>query len=165
MTLYEIATEYKEFLMQIDEIPEEAIADTLELIDGEFELKADNIACVYKEMLVEMKALKEEAKILLDRAKAKEAKSQRLKEYLFQQMREVGKKKIETSRNVIAIRSNPVSVNVSPDFLTWARKNNRTDLLKFSDPTPDKTEIKKLLQNGKDVPYAELTKGERIDIK
>ena len=28
-----------------DEIPEEAIADTLEAIKGEIEIKADNIAC------------------------------------------------------------------------------------------------------------------------
>ena len=50
MKLYEIANDYLALLQAIDEgeIPEEAIADTLEAIEGEIEFKADNLACVLK---------------------------------------------------------------------------------------------------------------------
>ena len=53
MTLYEINQTYQEFFDKVEsgEIPEEAVSDTLESLDGEFEDKADNIACYIKSLL------------------------------------------------------------------------------------------------------------------
>ena len=50
MTLYEIATDYKNFIEAVEngEIPEEAITDTLESIQSLLEDKADNIAVAQK---------------------------------------------------------------------------------------------------------------------
>lgn len=50
MRLYEISQEYVQFLRMVEDeqIPQDAIADTLDSIKGEFEVKADNIACVVK---------------------------------------------------------------------------------------------------------------------
>ena len=46
MKLYEIANDYLALVQAVEdeEIPEEAISDTLEAIEGEIEVKADNIA-------------------------------------------------------------------------------------------------------------------------
>ena len=66
MKLYEIANDYLALLQAIDEgeIPEEAIADTLEAIEGEIEFKADNLACVLKTLNAEVSAIKAEERHL-----------------------------------------------------------------------------------------------------
>ena len=58
MTLYEIAQDYQIFLEQIEagEIPEEAVEDTLDSMAGEFREKADQIACVIKNLRAEAAA-------------------------------------------------------------------------------------------------------------
>ena len=50
MNLYEISADYQRFQEQVEsgEIPEEAIADTLEAIEGNFDDKVDSIACIIK---------------------------------------------------------------------------------------------------------------------
>ena len=47
MTLYELMNGYKDFLMAVEngDIPEEAIADTLESIEASIDDKIDNTAC------------------------------------------------------------------------------------------------------------------------
>ena len=56
MKLYEISDEYNQFLQAVEdeEVPIEAVADTLEGIKGEFNEKADNIACMIKNQEAEM---------------------------------------------------------------------------------------------------------------
>ena len=62
MKLYEYAEQY-EALKQMAEdenIPPEALADTLESIDDEFETKVDSIACIIKDELAIAEAIKKE---------------------------------------------------------------------------------------------------------
>ena len=62
MKLYELSREYETLsnLWETGEIPDEAARDTLEGIAGEAEEKADNIACMVKNLNAEAKAMKEE---------------------------------------------------------------------------------------------------------
>ena len=62
MKLYEISSQYNQFLQAVEngDIPIEAVSDTLEAIEGEFEDKADNIACLIKNKEAEMLAIKAE---------------------------------------------------------------------------------------------------------
>lgn len=50
MRLYDIAQEYKNVLLLLDDedIDPQAVQDTLESIEGDFEEKADNTACIIK---------------------------------------------------------------------------------------------------------------------
>ena len=141
MKLYEISETRLRFLEAIEsgEIPEEAIADTLAGIDGEFDEKADDIACYIKTLLSESQAIKAEIDTLTERAAAKKHKADKLTDYLFQQFKLSGKVKLETARNVLAIRKNPPSVQIENEesFVVWAKGNN-ADLLTFKDPTPNK---------------------------
>ena len=168
MKLYEISETRLRFLEAIEsgEIPEEAIADTLAAIDGDFDSKADDIACFIKSLLAETEALNNESAVLADRAKAKKNKADKLVEYLYQQFKLSGKSKLETSRNVLAIRKNPPSVQIvkDDDFVVWAKENN-PDLLTIKDPVPNKKEIKIALQGGAELPGAELVQGEKLSIK
>lgn len=168
MKLYEISETRLRFLEAIEsgEIPEEAIADTLAGIDGEFDEKADDIACFIKSLLSEAQAISAEAETLADRAKAKKNKADKLTEYLYQQFKLSGKTKLETVRNVLAIRKNPPSVQITKDddFVVWAKINN-PDLLTIKDPVPNKKEIKIALQGGAELPGVELVQGEKLAIK
>ena len=62
MKLYELTNDYLALLDAIDndEMPEEAIADTLEAITASIEDKADSIACVLKNLDAEIVAIKTE---------------------------------------------------------------------------------------------------------
>ena len=81
MKLYEITELFMRFASMVEngEIEEDAIADTLESIEGELEEKADNIACLIKSWQAEAEAIKAEEKALAERRKVKENQINNLK--------------------------------------------------------------------------------------
>ena len=165
MKLYEIANDYLALMQAIEdgEIPEEAVADTLEAIEGDIEVKADNIACILKNIDAEVLAIKAEETRLAERRKAKEAAHKRLKEYLSEVLQRTGIGKVETARNVITFRKSE-SVELDESFIAWAYKN-RDDLLTFSEPKANKTEIKKALKSGAEIVGAQIVVNHNIQIK
>ena len=165
MKLYEIANDYLALLQAIDEglIPEEAIADTLEAIEGEIEYKADNLACVLKTLEAEAAAIKAEEKNLAERRKQKENAGERIKSYLSDVLQRLNISKIETARNKITFRKSD-SVVVDDTFIKWAQ-DHRADLLKFSEPTADKTAIKAALKEGAEIEGAHIESKQNIQIK
>ena len=66
-TLYEIAAEYMTLLDMAEEIDEEVFKDTLEGIEGELEIKADNYAKVIAELENRAEGLDKESKRLAER--------------------------------------------------------------------------------------------------
>lgn len=144
MNLYTISESYQELLdlIEMGEIPEEAIADTLEAVEGEFVDKVDSIACCIKAKKAEIEAIKAEAKKLTDRVSTKQNAVDRLEKYLFDTMVKLDKKKVETPRNVISVRNKAPSVHIPNelDFINWAKKR-KPELLDFKDPTPSKKRI------------------------
>ena len=166
MKLYELTNDYIAFLEAIDndEIPEEAIADTLEAITAEIEVKADNIACLLKNLDAEIIAIKAEEQRLAERRKAKEKSHERIKQYLSETLQRAGLDKIETARNRITFRKSE-SVEVDEDaFIKWA-EFNRDDLLTYSAPKINKAEVKKALKDGIEIVGAELRIKNNIQIK
>lgn len=165
MKLYEIAKDYLSFMEAIEneEIPEEAIADTLEAIEGEIEIKADNIACILKSLEAEATALKAEETKLAERRKAKERTYDRLKQYLSDTLQAIGLYKMESARNKISFRKSE-AVEVADGFIEWA-KENRDDLLTYAQPKANLTAIKKLLKDGEEVAGAQLITKQNIQIK
>ena len=166
MKLYELTADYLAFLEAIDndEIPEEAIADTLEAITGEIEIKADSIACITKSLDAEIAAIKAEEANLAQRRKSKEKALEKVKKYLSDSLLFAGINKIETARNKITFRKSEVCEIVDDVFVAWAQKN-RDDLLKYSAPTADKTAIKKALKDGAEIVGAQLIEKQNIQIK
>lgn len=165
MTLYDLAESWKSFLDHLDEIPEEAAADTLEAIEGEFEDKLDSIVIIMKQLSAEAEAIEKEADTLTARAKAKRKKIDWLKSYVKQQLLTVGKKKIETARNVITISGSAPKVVLDDAFIAWAIGEKRFDLLKMTRPAPDRTAIKKALQDGAEIPFVTLEEGTSLTIR
>lgn len=166
MKLYELTNDYLALVEAIDngEIPEEAIADTLEAITACIEDKADSIACLLKNLDAECKAIKAEEERLAERRKAKEKFFERIKQYLSETLQRAGLDKVETARNRITFRKSE-SVEVNEDaFIAWAQMH-RDDLLTYSAPKVNKTEVKKALKSGAEVVGAELLVKNNIQIK
>lgn len=166
MKLYELANDYVALMQAIEneELPEEAIADTLEAITGEIEDKADGIACVLKSLDAEIFAIKAEEHNLAERRKAKENAKERIKQYLADTLLGLGIDKVETARNKITFRKSE-SVEVDDDtFFEWACKNG-SHLLTYTAPKPNKTEIKKALKAGEEIEGARIVSGQNIQIK
>lgn len=168
MKLYEIKEDYLTVLdmAENDEIDADAIKDTLASIEGEFAEKVDNIACIIKQLYADAKAIKEEQDKLADRAKARKAKGDRLKAYLYEQMSAIGQRKIETSRNILTIANNAPSVKVDDEtsFFAWAAMDHE-DYIKQKAPELDKTAIKDALKNGLEIPGVHLEAGESLRLK
>ena len=170
MKLYEIAEEYENLLAAIDagEIPEEALADTLESIETLLDDKADNIACLIKNLEAESEAIKAEEKRLAERRKAKENRAESLKAYLSATLIKSGKLKVETARNSISFRSSEkVCIKNEESFLKWARVYN-DELLTYKDPTISLTAVKNAIKCGAvfDEQYGvSLEKRKNIQIK
>lgn len=167
MKLYETTEQILRFndLCESGIIPEEAAKDTLDLMNMEFDEKADNIACLIKNNSAESKALREEAGNLYKRATAKDKSNDFLTNYLFGNMKILGKTQIETTRNKIQIRKNPESVEVDGEFINWATKNNADHFLNYKEPTANKKVIKEAIKSGEKIAHARLIKNERVDIK
>lgn len=165
MKLYEIANDYVALMQAIenDEIPEDCIADTLEAIKGEIEIKADNIACLLKNTEAEIKAFKEEENRLAERRKVKERALDSLKTYLSDMLIRTNVLNVETARNRISFRKSE-AVEVDEKFLKWAIEN-RNDLLSFKEPTANKAEIKKALKGGQTLEGVKLVTNQNIQIK
>lgn len=167
MKLYEIAADYENLLelIEMGEIPEEAIADTLESIEAIFEEKADNIACGIKNLLAEIDAIKKEKANLDGRIKAKTKTVERMKAYLSEYLLRVGYSKLETPRNKLSFRkSEKVMVDDVDAFIEWAATEH-DDLLNYPAPEINKTAIKKALAAGETITGAYITESQNIQIK
>lgn len=89
-TLFEINTEYRDILAEMEafaelhdgDITEFPLLDHLAKIDGDLSEKVLNIAALIKELGAEAKAIDELAKGLAARSSAKKSRAERLKRYL-----------------------------------------------------------------------------------
>ena len=157
MTLFEIKEQYLSLMeMDLDEV---TFADCLEGLQGDLEDMADNVAYIVKTLKAEADAIKNEAKTLQERAKAKLNKADRLTQYLFESMKQLEKTKIETARNCLSIKKNPVSVVTLEDFY------NDEYMREFVEVKLDKAKLKEDLKAGVVVDGARLEQKERLEVK
>lgn len=167
MKLFEIKDTYLAFQNAIDqgEIPVEAIADTLESIEGEFEEKADNIACIIKDMSAEAQAIKAEESNLYERRKAKERQVEGLREYLSKTMMEMGKSKVETPRNVISFRrSTGLEIEDEARFTQYLSRYG-DEYLNYEEPTINKKAVTEAVKAGVEFAGASLVTRQNLQIR
>lgn len=145
----------------------EAWFDTLEGIEGEFEEKAENIACYIKELQLDVDGLDKEEKALKTRKEAKKNKLEAMKKYLKDKMLQINLLKIDKPRAKLSVRNNAESLVVDDEkaFIEWAERSGKNFLLKYSEPEIRKTDTKKLVQNGADIPNVHLERSKSLIIK
>lgn len=131
----------------------------LDALDMALDDKLEATACYVKNLTAEADALKAEAATLSERAKAKSAKAERMRDYINRSMERAGKAKLETSKCALTTRKTErvevLDVDMVPDILkhekvTW---------------TPDKLEIKKRIKAGDIIPGCALVSSRSLTIK
>lgn len=163
-TLYEINSAYLSFLdaVENEEIPEEAVADTLAGLEGALEEKADSIACLIKSLRAQATSIKAEEEKLAIRRKKKESEAEWFVQYLGSELLAAGKVLMETPRNRISFRrSEAVDIYDVNAFV----KNASSDYLTYKEPIPNKNAISCALKEGKEVPGCALVAKRNIQIK
>ena len=124
MTLYELTGQYMTLLemMEDPETDPQIITDTIEGVEGEIEIKAENYIRVMKELEAEADKINNELKRLGNRWDACQMNIRRLKESLLTTMQIMGKPKIQTEHFRLSIAKNgglqPMKITgeVPPEF-------------------------------------------------
>jgi len=160
-TLYQLTEEYQELLsMALDPgVDPEALADTMEGIEGEIEDKADGYAKVMRNLGADISAIEVEVTRLTERKKRIESNIDRMKKALETAMRSTGKVKFKTSLFSFNIQKNPASLKIdAPDRVP-------AEFLIPQDPKIDTASIKKELKEGAIFDWCHLEQGEGLRIK
>lgn len=162
MKLYELDNEYLDFISAIENgtIPEDAIEDTLEMLDADYKDKLDNTICAIKNLTGEAKMIGEEIKALTARKKAKENSADYLKDYISRSMQCRGETSFESARNKVAFRKSERLVIADeaafakkyPEFATFTPQINLTD-------------VKTAVKSGESFDGADIMEVQNIQIK
>ena len=164
MNIFDLSEQYVKFAAVAEdmELPPEAVADTFEALDGEFDDKADNLACIIKELTAAAKDIKEQEDALKARRRAKENAAERIKSLLSMSMQRIGRERIDTARNLITFRkSTGLRIEDADDFVQRHR-----DLCKVETVvTIPKKEITDRLKAGEEISGATLETRQNLQIK
>lgn len=168
MNLYELSENYRRFneSLEAGEIPEEAIADTLEGIAGEFNEKVDNVTSIIKARRAEAEAIKAEVAALTARMKRKINEAERLAAYIDEALKRVGVAKFESARHRITfLTSRPLEIADEAALIDYLEAQGYDALLTYKAPTVNKTEIKAAMASGESFPGCTIVERKNIQIK
>ena len=161
-TLYKITGDYLrllEMLEEEDNLDPQAFKDTLEGIEGEFEIKADGYARVLKELAAEAGKYDAEIQRMTARRDSLNNRSKMLKQHLYDSMKVTGKVKFKTDLFSFGIQKNGglQPMEIVPDVEIpdeYCRKE------------PDNMKIREALKKGAELPFAVLKeRGDHLVIR
>ena len=164
LRLFEITEQLKslELLADSEDIPPEVIADTLAGLQGDFEVKAVQVAKFVLTLNASAEAIHSAADAMRTRAERIEKRAESIKHYLLLQFQITDQRKIETTELTISRRTNPVAVQVTDEHavppIYWVQPEPQP-------PRLDKKAIKAALQAGERVDGCFLESGERVEIR
>lgn len=162
MTLYELTGQFLELLemAEDEEISSDALNDTMEAVEIEFEEKAENYAKVIKQLQMEADGYKAEADRLTEKKKIVEANIERIKKNLERSIIATGKKKFKTGLFSFGIQKNAPSI----DFL-----DEEHVPAEYRIPQPDKIDKKAILdflkETNEPVEWATMKQTESLRIR
>ena len=164
IALYELSNEYMQaleiFTDPENDMPIDAVNDTLEGIEGQWQDKAINITKFMRNLESTAKAIKQAEQQMTKRRKALENRAQWLKDYLKANMERSGITRIESPWFNLAIQNNPASVNILNEEDVPDNFKDEMLIVKVN-----KNSIKKVLQSGIEVPGACLSQSTRLSIR
>lgn len=161
-TLYELTGEYLELLEMMEDpanMDITAIQDTIEGIEGELEIKAENYAKIIRELSAEAKKFEEEKKRLEERKNMLDNRCRYLKDSLYKAMKLTGKVKFKTDLFSFGIQKNggtqPMEIIPDVDIPDAYLKKE-----------PDSEKIREALKRGVELPFAVLKeRGDHLVIR
>lgn len=163
-SLYELTEEYAALQDMIydPEVDAQTLHDTIEMIDMEFEDKADNFAKLIRNMNAEVEMIKAEEERLHMRRKTLENRSRYLKDILEGSMQVIGKTKFKTALFSFIIQKNG---GLEPLVIDGTLDDIPGRYLIPQPPVPNNEEIRKLLKE-QFVSWAHLEpRGESLRIR
>lgn len=157
--LFDIEADIREALenLEVDEdgcVTAESFQN-LEALKEERERKLENVALFYKETLVEVEALKNEADKLEERARIAQNRADGLKAYLVSSL---NGESLQTARVAVTYRKSQ-SVDIDEELLS------KKYYVRKVEEKPDKKAILELLKKGERILGAELIEKSNIQIK
>lgn len=162
-TIYELTDDFLR-LLEMAEDPEtdpQAFADTLEGLEYEIEVKAENYAKVIKQLDSDAAGLDAEIKRLQAKKSAIANSQDRMKKTLEGAMIATGKVKFKTDLFSFGIQKNPPSVELDEEHLELIP----IEYLIPQDPKPDKKRMLAELKEGKELGFARLKQTESLRIR
>lgn len=160
VSMYTMTEEWKNvFDMLLDpEIPEEAVFDTIEMIEVDMDTKADSYAKIIKSMDGDTSLIDAEIKRLQERKASIGKRKEWLKGQLETMMRTTGRTKFKTALFSYNIQKNggarPVDIT-APVPAEWLKPGD-----------PDTKRIREYLESGCELPFATLMeRGESLRIR
>lgn len=159
MNIYEIDNAILECIdLETGEIVD---TDRLEALKMGREAKIENVALWIKELKAEAEAIKAEKLALAERQKVAENKAESLKKWLAWVL---DGQKFSTARCAVSFRRSE-AVDITPEGLIELMKGGHDELLKYSDPEPNKTAIKQAIKDGLNVKGVQLVQNISTIIK
>ena len=155
MSLYKMAANYEQAFLELADldIPEEAINDTLEALEGELTHKIANVGAFIKNLEAEANKIKVAEIAIVNRRYAYEAKAKRMKDYLKFHMEKSGIKKVSAEDGTFAvtlIAPRASLVIISEELIPSDYKSERTVI------DIDMAAMKKALESGIEMDCAKL---------
>lgn len=164
LTLYTISDQYLQDLQKLQDmdLDEQTFADTLESLSGDLEVKATNVAMFVRNLEATAESIKAAEKQMAERRKAIEAKAERIRNYLKDNMARTGITKIDCPYFALSLRNSPPAVEVINVYDIPAQY---FDIPEPPAPVLNKNRLKDDLKNGVIVEGARLTQGSYLQIK
>lgn len=162
MKLYEIDAALEALIDT--ETGEVADYDAFAALNMDRDAKIENMILAWKNREADIKALKEEADKLTERANIIRRRNERLKDFIA---RILNGEKFKTAKCDVSFRKTPAAVKIADgqeeavmDYLT----RHHDECLRFHAPDMDKAAVKELLKNGVEIPGVTLETGTSMKI-
>lgn len=170
MKLYELTDAYNAFMEAVEngEIRDpQAIENTMDAINEEFDEKCEHIALLIKTLTAEADAIKAEAANLTGRAVTKEKTVERLKDYLARNLLMIGQEKLETPRCKLTFRkSEALQIYDEAKLLSAIRASGIDGLAQTKEVLSfDKKAIKDAIKSGTELAGASVVTNKNLQIK
>lgn len=164
-SLYELTGQFLQLLQMLEdpEAETDVIKDTMEAVEGEIEVKADNYAKMIKNLESDLLGITAEMERLRIWKNRKESSIKMLKENLQESMTAIGKKKIKTQLFSFNIQKNGGKAPVILDVKDTSELPD--DLVRIKEEA-DLDAIRQLIEKEGTCKYAHLgERGESLRIK
>lgn len=159
-TLYELTEEYRQLLdmMEDDSVDPEVLKDTLEGVEGELEIKAENCAKIMAELCGKIDLIDREIERLKGKKDVLNNNIKRIKQQIEKSMIDTGKRKFKTDLFSFGIQKNPPAVVIDQEDQIpeeyWIAQ----------EPKLNRTAIKQWLKEN-EADWAHLTQTESLRIR
>lgn len=137
--------------------------EAFDQLQMEREQKIENVACLYKNVMAEAAAIRQEELNLAKRRQSNEKTGERLKKYLEEAL---AGEKFQTARCAVSFRkTSKVELSEPALAIAWAQMNGHSDIVTYKAPEISKSGLAALLKAGFEIPGAEMVSGLSCGVK